>query len=140
MKKALAILLAALMLLTMMVGCASEPADTPVTPDTPAADEPSSEPTADEPAEAPADESAEEPAEDTGAAEPPVEAPAETAEIKYPLTDEPVTYTVFANGLILGSVPDMEDLNQSVAVAKISEITGVNIDWRSLLPPRCKSS
>ena len=129
MKKALAILLAALMLLTMMVGCASEPADTPVTPDTPAADEPSSEPTADEPAEAPADESAEEPAEDTGAAEPPVEAPAETAEIKYPLTDEPVTYTVFANGLILGSVPDMEDLNQSVAVAKISEITGVNIDW-----------
>ncbi len=68
MKRTLAILLSLLMLLSLMVGCASEPATTPDAPatTTPAetpADKPADEP-ADQPTDAPADESTDAPAEE----------------------------------------------------------------------------
>lgn len=120
MKRTFAILLATLMLLSLLSGCANKPAAT--TP--PAADTASDANKTETPADEPVDEPAEAPADE------PVEEPAAPAEITYPLTDEPVTFSLLANSMITGSIPEINsDLNNVLAVQKISEITCVYIDW-----------
>ncbi len=114
MKKTLATLLAVLMLLSLLTACAdtNAPAETPA--DSTTEPTPVEEPAA--PAEAPAEE--------------PVETPVEeTATVSYPLSEEPVHYTVMANGRILAAAPGLENLNDCLAIKAVSEKTNVFIDW-----------
>ncbi len=122
MKRTLAILLAMLMLVSMLAACSNQPATPDTDPstatDTPTVDEPSTDPADGEPTEAPVEEPAETPTEPAAAV------------ISYPLVDNPVTYEVIANGQISHGYPELEgDLNNVLAVQKVSEITNVNINW-----------
>ncbi len=117
MKKTLALLLAAMMLLSLLAGCASEPADN--TPsDTPAdatapATEPTDEPPADEPSEEPVDE--------------PAEAPASGVEL--PLADELTTITMWRGWSGPQAQSGINNPNESRGYQVAEELTNVHVDW-----------
>jgi len=126
MKKLLALILAAMMLLGALTACASEPA-APANTDAPAATDTPAEAPADEP-EAPAEEPADEP---EAPAETPVEEPAEDAEIleageaqevtlgvvELPLVDELTTLTAWRSYDAYGEWTDFNDSEWRKAVA-----------------------
>ncbi len=124
MKKSIATLLAMLMLLSLMAGCASTPASTPT--DEPAVTEPSAETPAEEPSEEPAEEPAQEPTEEPAEEQAPAE---ETVSI-YPLCEPgEITLTWYmpksSNVLALCE----SDNSQNLFYQHLEEVTGVHIEW-----------
>ncbi len=130
MKKTFALLLVALMLLSMFAACASDPAATPTddasqASDTPATSEPEETP-AEEPVEEPAEDPAEEPSEnaeilEAGAAK---EVTLETVEL--PLTDTLTTFTAWRTYDPYGEWTDFNDSEWRKAVAAD---TNIDIDF-----------
>lgn len=118
MKRLLSLLLACAMLCALLAACGTEPAVTPDSPDV--SDTPG------EPAETPDSPAAPTETPDAAASD----EPAAPAEITYPLVDSPVTFEVIGNGQITSGYPQLDaDLNNVLAVQKVSEVTGVNIQW-----------
>jgi len=148
MKRTLALLLAALMLLGLMA-CASQPA-APTEPSAPADTPATSEP-AETPADAPADEPADAPADEP--ADEPVDAPAEEPEVElttdaFEATEETELPKGFAEGSefpicapgeitieVWKSAGDKtlqaagEPYGENYAYAKIEEETGISVNW-----------
>jgi len=126
MKKTLAMLLAALMLIGLMAGCASEPA-APTTPADTTTEQPADttpEAPADEPTEAPADEP-ETPAE--APADEPAEVPAASV---YPICEQgEITLEWMEKAMDDQMVMFEDDNSQNVMFRELTKITGIEFDF-----------
>ena len=139
MKKAFALLLAALMLLSLLAACGSQPAADPTpTPAedsasasaTPASDEPDTSTDTEGPMSNTGDSIAT--AENqsgtfAGASERNESGVYSTGGLTLPLTDEPLEYSIFSINLI--SFYGLEDNNQVACYAEAEKRTGVHINW-----------
>ncbi len=141
MKRTLAMLLAALMLLGLLAGCSSEPATTPAE----STDPPATQTPSEEPVEDPSDEPEEEPVEDPG--DEPEEDPVQTTTDAFDATADTQMPKGFAEGSeypicapgevtieVWQSASDKilqsgEPYSDNYAWAKIEEVTGVSVNW-----------
>ncbi len=130
-KKLLSLTLVLILLLSLLAGCGGETASAPEESSPASASEAASAPEA--PAPEPEAEAADPASAAESVAEPLEEEPVFVVE--YPLTEEPVTLTLLHSEPMLGPLTGrcgVESYGDVAGVQKVSEATGVNIEWNQM--------